>query len=151
MSNYFSFSGSVFKRLVLQTLKNKSLFRKELMVWQDQCDSMNLIKGNKKGIILWLFSSPKHKVLRVSYFDWSIVRLSIRLSVCSQLQKKSSPKLTIRFQSDFTEIILRSCSFKRLQRIEFSKELWLPWQQSERTLKIFLSQTVRARAFIFGM
>ena len=66
-------------------------------------------------------------------------------------KKKSSPKLTIRFKSNFTEMILRSCSFKILQRIEFREELWLPWEQSEKTLKIFLSQTIRARAFIFGM
>ena len=40
--------------------------------------------------------------------------------------------------------------------IHFQKlheELWLPWQPKEKTLKIFLSQTVtlRARAFIFNM
>ena len=46
-------------------------------------------------------------------------------------------------------MILRSCSFKKLQRIEFHEELWLPWQQSEKTLKVFWSQTVRARVFIF--
>ena len=96
-----------------------------------------------------IFSSPEHEVLRVSYCDWSVIR---RPSVRSQLQKKSSsPKLTNRFQLNFTEMILRSCSFKKLQRIEFREELWLPWQQSEKTLKIFLSQTVRARAFIFDM
>ena len=48
-------------------------------------------------------------------------------------------------------MILRSCFFKILQRIEFREELWLPWQQSEKILEIFLSQNVRARAFIFGM
>ena len=80
----------------------------------------------------------------------SPVCLSICLFTITK-KKKSSPKLTIRFQSNFTEMILRSCSFKILQRIELCKEQWLPWQQSKKTLKIFLSQTVRARAFIFGM
>ena len=37
-------------------------------------------------------------------------------------------------------MILRSCSFKILQGIKFHEELWLPWQQSEKTLKIFLSK-----------
>ena len=37
------------------------------------------------------------------------------------------------------------------QRYEFREELWLQWQPKEKTLKIFLSQTVTARAFIFGM
>ena len=98
----------------------------------------------EKMLVSHIFSSPEHEVLRVSYFDWSVVRQL-------QLRKKSSPKLQIRFQSNFTEMIHRSCSFKILQRIEFSEELWLSWQQSEKTSKIFLSQTVRARAFIFGM
>ena len=41
---------------------------------------------------------------------------------------------------------------QKFQRFEFREELWLPWQPKEKkTLKIVLSQTVRARAFIFGM
>ena len=95
-----------------------------------------------------LFSSPEHKVLKVTNCNLSVVRLSVRPFT---ITKQSSPKLTIRFQSNFTEMILRSCSFKILHRIEFREELWLPWQQSEKTLKIFLSQTIRARVFIFGM
>ena len=101
-----------------------------------------------------LVSSPEHEVLEVRYCDQSVVRLSIRACVHPSIhnyKKKYSLKLRIRFQSYFTEMIRRSCSFKIRQRIEFREELWLPWQQSETTLKIFLSQTVRARAFIFGM
>ena len=76
---------------------------------------------------------------------WSIViGLIRRLSVRPFTITKKSPKLMIRIQSNFTKMILRSCSFKILQRIEFNEELWLPWQQSEKTLKIFLSQTIRA-------
>ena len=41
--------------------------------------------------------------------------------------------------------------FQKTSKIEFREELWLPWQPKEKTLKIFLSQTVRAKAFIFGM
>ena len=74
-----------------------------------------------------IFSSPEHKVLRMSYFDQSVVHLSIH-----NYKKKSSPKLTIRFQSNFTEMIFMSCSFKTLQKIEFCEELWLPWQQGEK-------------------
>ena len=75
--------------------------------------------------------------LRVSYCDWSVVRRpSVRPFTITK--KSSSPKLTIRFQSNFTEIILTSCSFKRLQRIEFREELWLPWQQSEKNFKNLL-------------
>ena len=40
---------------------------------------------------------------------------------------------------------------RKLQRFEFHEELLLPWQQKEKTWKIFLFQTLRARAFIFGM
>ena len=97
-----------------------------------------------KPVFAFCFSSPVHEVLGVSYCDRSVVSLFT-------ITKKSCTKLTIIFQSNFTEIILRSCSFKILQRIEFPEELQLPWQRSEKTLKIFLSQTVRARAFIFGM
>ena len=98
------------------------------------------------------FSSPEQEVCRVSYCDWYVVRLSIRPSVHNYKKKKSSSsKLTIGFQSNFTEMILRPCYFKILQRIEFHEELWLPWQQSEKTLKIFLSQTVSTKTFIFGM
>ena len=35
-------------------------------------------------------------------------------------------------KSDFTEMILKSCSFKIFQRIEFREELWLLWQHSEK-------------------
>ena len=57
----------------------------------------------------FFFSSAEHKVLRMSYCDLSVVR---HPSVQITKKKKSSPKLTIRFQSNFTEMILRSCSFK---------------------------------------
>ena len=72
-------------------------------------------------------------------------------SVCEQLLKKSSLKPANRFQWNFTEMILGWCTFRILQRYEFHEELWLPLQPKEKTLKIFLSQNVRARAFIFGM
>ena len=108
-----------------------------------------LLIGSKKT--LSLFSSREHEVLDVRYCDRSVVRPSVRLSVrpFTITKKKSSPKLKIKFQSNFTGMILRSCSFKRLQRIEFPEEQWLPWQQSEKTLKIFLSQTVRAKAVLY--
>ena len=105
-----------------------------------------------------LFSSPEHNVLRMSYCDRSLsgVRPSVcpsaRLPVREQLLKKSSPlKLANRFQWNFTEMILGWCTFRKFQRFKFHEELWLPWQPKEKTLKIFLSKTVRARAFIFGM
>ena len=89
---------------------------------------------------------------------WSInvrrpcVRPSVCLSIRKQLLKKSSPlKPVDRFQWNFTEMILEWCTFRKLQRFKFREELWLPWQPKEKTLKIFLSQTVRARALIFGM
>ena len=65
---------------------------------------------------------------------------SVSPSIRSQLQKKksSSPKVTHRFQLNFTEMILRSRSLKILQRIEFRKELWLPWQQIEKNFKNLL-------------
>ena len=112
---------------------------------------------------LWIgnaavFSSLEHKVLRVSYCDRSMsgVRpsgcLARQPSVREQLLQKSSPlKPANRFQGNFTEMILGWCTFRKLQRYEFHEELWLPWQPKEKTLKIFLSQTVRARAFIFDM
>ena len=37
------------------------------------------------------------------------------------------------------------------QRYEFREELWLSWQQKEKALEIFLSQSVKARGFILGM
>ena len=101
-----------------------------------------------------LCSSPEHNMLTLSYFDRSMsgIHPSVRVSVREQLLKKSSPlKLTYRFQWKFTEMMLGWCTFRKLQRYEFCKELWLPWQPKEKTLKILLSQTVRARAFIFGM
>ena len=111
---------------------------------------------------LIFFSSSEHNVLRVSYCDWSLsdvrpsVHLSIHVSVLpsvyEQLLKKSSPlKTAYRFQWNFTEMIPGWCTFRKLQRYEFREELWLPWQLKEKTLKIFLTQTVRARAFMFGM
>ena len=97
-----------------------------------------------------LFSSPEHNVLRMSYCDQS--SSGVRPSVREQLLKKSSPlKRANRFQWNFTEMILGWCTVRMLQRYEFHEELWLLWQPKEKTLKIFLSQTVRARAFIFGM
>ena len=92
------------------------------------------VTDSRAILALLFFSSPEHEVLRVSYCDWSVVRPSVCPSVCPSVRlsvhnykKSSSPKLTIRFQSNFTEMILRSCSFKILQRIEFHEELWLPW------------------------
>ena len=81
------------------------------------------------------------------------LRLCVRpSSFREQLLKKSSPlKPANRFQWNFTEMILGWCTFRKLQRYEFCEELWLPWQPKEKTLKIFLPQTIRARAFIFGM
>ena len=93
------------------------------------------------SLLLGIISSPEHEVLEVKYCDRSVVRrLSVRPSVCLQLQKKksSSPKLTIRFQPNVIEMILRSCFFIILQRIEFREELWLPWQQSEKNFKNLL-------------
>ena len=106
-------------------------------------------------MICVVFSSPDHNVLRMSYCDRSMtgVRPFVRPSVPEQLLgKKSSPlKTAKRFQLNFTEMILGWCIFRKLQRFEFHEELWLPWQPKEIFLKIFLSQTVRARAFIFSM
>ena len=48
-------------------------------------------------------------------------------------KKKSSPKLTIRLQSNFTEMILWLCSFKILKRIEIREETWLPNRKIERS------------------
>ena len=63
-----------------------------------------LAKGSK--IIDGFVSSPEHEVLRISTCDWSVVRRpSVRPFTITK--KSSSPKLTIRFQSHFTEMILR--------------------------------------------
>ena len=105
--------------------------------------------GKQTGIVgriklVVFFSSPEHEVLRMSYCDRSVVRhpslcpsvrLSLRPSVHNYKKKNFSPKLTIRFQANFTEMILRLCSLKILQRIEFLEELWLLWQQSEKKFK----------------
>ena len=80
---------------------------------------------------------------------WSVIVR--RPSVNNYLKKSSSLKPANRFQWNFTEMILGWCTFRKHQRYEFCEELWLPRQPKEKTLKIFLSQTVRARAFIFGM
>ena len=51
-------------------------------------------------------------------------------------------------------MILRSCTFRTRQRFELYEELWLPCKLKEKNLKkkkIFLSQTVRAKALIHGM
>ena len=79
------------------------------------------------------------------------IRPCVHPSICEQLLKKSSPlNPANRFQWNFTEMILGWYTFRNLQRFEFHVEPWLPWQPKEKTLKI-LSQTIRARAFIFGM
>ena len=95
-------------------------------------DGIVIEKGENAGNQdFLLFSSTEHKVLRVSYCDQSVIHPpSVRLFTITK--KSSSPKLTIRFQSNFTEMIPRSCSFKIRQRIEFREEIWLPWQQSEK-------------------
>ena len=77
------------------------------------------------------------------------VRLSVHPFTISK--KSSSTKLPIRFQSNFTEMIFRSCSFKILQKLNSVKNSRSHWNRVKKNLKIFLSQTVRARAFIFGM
>ena len=172
MSN-FSFSHSVFKRLVSQGRQKVSLCGNGLnqsppnlvkmcmtiKSWMSSRMSELSALELENFLFSYIFSSSEHEVLRVSYCDSSVVRLSgwpsvhpsVHLFTITKKKIFSSPKPTIRFQSNFTEMILRSCSFKILQRIEFREELWLPWEQSEKTLNIFLSQTVRARAFIFGM
>ena len=83
-----------------------------------------------------LFSSPEHKVLEVNYCDRSLsgVRLSVRPSVCVSVRP-----------------FVREQLLKKIKKFGFREKLWLPWQLKEKTLKIFLSQTVGARDFIFGM
>ena len=115
---------------------------------------------NTKGTVLLhrpvkLGKNPVNS-FRLSFLLWSSVRPPTRPWVSEwvseQLLKNSSPlKPPNRFQWNFTEMILRWCTFKILQKFEFHGELWLPWQPREKTLKIFLSQTVRARALIFCM
>ena len=48
-------------------------------------------------------------------------------------------------------MFLGSWTFRILQRFEFHEELCYPGKPKEKTLKIFLSQAVRARDLIFGM
>ena len=60
--NNFSFSHSVFKRLVLQTCKNQGLCGKVLSLY-----TIPTFSTPKERV----FSSPEHKVLRVSYCDHS--------------------------------------------------------------------------------
>ena len=95
----------------------------------------------------FVFSLPEHNLLRMSYCDWSMsgVRPWRLLKISSPLKPAN------RFQWNFTKMILGWCTFRKVQRFEFHEELWLLWQPKEKTLKIFLSQTVWARAFIFGM
>ena len=92
-------------------------------------------------------------MLRVSYCDRSMsgVHPCVCLSVNNYLKTSSPLKPANRFQWNFTDMVLGWCTFRKLQRFEFHEELRLPWQPKENTLKIFLSRTVRARAFIFGM
>ena len=68
-----------------------------------------------------LFSSPEHNMLRLSYCDWSlsVVCLSVRKQLLKNL-------LLWNRQWNFTEMILRWCTFKILQRFQFHEELWLP-------------------------
>ena len=83
-----------------------------------------------------VFSSPKYNVLRVSYCDRSLsgLRPCDRPSVRELLLEKSSRlKPADRFQWNFTEMIYGWCTFRILQRYEFSEELWLPWQPKENT------------------
>ena len=125
------------------------LFTKQQVIRLVQIESI-CRQQNKCYWKFVFFSLPEHIVLRVSYCDRSLS--GVRPSVREQLLKNSSPlKPPNRFQWNFTEMILRWCTFKILQRFEFHGELWLPWQPREKTLKIFLSQTVRARALIFCM
>ena len=69
----------------------------------------------------WLPAILAHHSTKCSRWGIVIGLSSVCLSICTfTITKKSSfPKLTIRFQSYYTEMILRSCSFKILQRIEF--------------------------------
>ena len=90
--------------------------RNELCSLERNVRHLKKIPNKVRRCILLLaylpFSSPEHKVLEVRYCDRSVVGPSVCLSTI--IKKNSSPKLTIRFQSKFTEMILRSCSFKIL-------------------------------------
>ena len=93
-----------------------------------------------KGIIRWLFddifvifSSPEHKVLKVSYCDHpvSVVRRQSSV-VCRQqfIQSTSPPKLLDQFQNNFTQMFPWS-SF-----IKIAKMVPLRWTKWPSELKI---------------
>ena len=120
------------------------------MFWTTEVsEAMQKEGGN--GLAVRVYTLLAH--LSTTCSGWAIVIdpcPSVCLSVNNYL--KSSPlKPANRFQWNFTEMILGWCTFRILQRYEFHEELWLAWQPKEKKLKIFLSQTVRARAFIFGI
>ena len=100
-------------------------------------------------IVFLLFSSPEHEVFRVSYCDRSVRPFTI-----TKKKKKnpSAPKLTIRFQSNFTE--MKSLGYalsKYFKELNSVKNSGCHGNRVKKLQKIFLSQIVRARAFIFGM
>ena len=96
------------------------------------------------------FSSPEHNMLRMSYCDRSLSG-SVCLSVCPSVNNYLKNLLLWNRPTDFNETSqkwsLGDALSEILQRYEFHKELWLPWQPKEKKL----SQTVRARTKIFGM
>jgi len=54
---------------------------------------MSLTVSSFQVILMLFISSPEHRVLKVSYCDWSlsVVRLSVRPYVRQQLLKRTSP------------------------------------------------------------
>ena len=107
------------------------------------------------------FSSPEHIVLRVSYCDRSLsgvrpsVCPSVRLSVRPSVNNYLKILLLWNCPTDFSETSQKwslgdalSKHFKDLNSMENSG---CHGNREKKTLKIFLSQTVRARALIFCM
>ena len=71
--NNFSFTDSVFKRLVLQTFENKDLFGKELHVWRT---SVLKTQWEKEKLIVTSNFSFSHSVF---YLFWKLSAIYIKL------------------------------------------------------------------------
>ena len=156
----FSFSCSVFKRLVLQTSKNHGLFRKGLKselfgsVVQFLLDKIKakFSNGENAGyqhFLLFISTGRRpasccHGVSVLHPFIHPCMRASVNSSFKKLLRNCFSG-----FLRNFTGMFLRRSSLKFPQIIVFYEEFWLPWQSKYKTFKNLLPQTTDWIALLF--
>ena len=159
VTSIFSFSHNIFKRLLSRGRQKSELCGKELNLVCTFCIFLKCIIAlviYHFIFFLWyegiFISSPEHNVHRMSYCDRSMsgVCLSVRpwTITLKIFSSETGQQISIKLHRNDPLVM----------HFQKTSKIWIPWRtlvamatERKKSLKIFLSQTVRARAFIFGM